>query len=83
MKSLFYLLLFTANIWAAETDIQEMTVAAPRISNSVESLLEVRKKTNNVADVLGQEAMSRSGDSAAASTLRRVTGLTLVNGKYV
>lgn len=65
------------------TEVQEMTVAAPRINNSVEALLEIRKKTNNVSDVLGQEAMSRSGDSDAAASLRRVTGLTLVNGKYV
>ncbi len=83
MKSIFLILLFSVNTWGTDTDIQEMTVAAPRISNSVESLLEVRKKTNAVADVLGQEAMARSGDSDAASTLRRVTGLTLVNGKYV
>jgi TonB-dependent receptor len=74
--------LFVTSLWA-DTDIQEMTVAAPRIQNSVEALLEVRKQKNNVSDVLGQEAMSRTGDSDAAATLRRVTGLTLVNGKYV
>ena len=84
MKTLFVLILFLSfEAFSQASDIQEMTVAAPRITNSVESLLEVRKKTNNVSDVLGQEAMSRSGDSDAASTLRRVTGLTLVNGKYV
>lgn len=64
-------------------EIQEVTVAAPRIKNSVESLLEFRKKNSSVADVLGSEAMSRNGDSDAASSLRRVTGLTLVNGKFV
>lgn len=74
--------LFVTSLWA-DTDIQEMTVAAPRIQNSVEALLEVRKQKNNVSDVLGQEAVSRTGDSDAAATLRRVTGLTLVNGKYV
>lgn len=84
MKLLFvFLIIFTKFALGADTDIQEMTVAAPRINNSVESLLEVRKKTNTVSDVLGQEAMARTGDSDAASTLRRVTGLTLVNGKYV
>jgi TonB-dependent receptor len=79
---LFLLIIFSVNSWAA-ADIQEMTVAAPRIKNSVESLLEVRKQKNTVADVLGQEAMARSGDADAASSLRRVTGLTLVNGKYI
>lgn len=82
MKKLLVLLVTISNAGAA-TDIQEMTVAAPRINNSVEALLEMRKKTQTVSDVLGAEAMSRSGDSDAASSLRRVTGLTLVNGKYV
>ena len=47
-------------------EVQEMTVAAPRIQNSVEALLELRKQKNTVSDVLGQEAMARSGDSDAA-----------------
>ncbi|MCM2349791.1 MAG: TonB-dependent receptor [Bacteriovoracaceae bacterium] len=88
MKYLVILALILSTHLAAESSIsgeaiQEMTVAAPRIKNSVEALLEVRKQKNDVSDVLGQEAMSRSGDSDAAASLRRVTGLTLVNGKFV
>lgn len=77
-------MIFSAAAVALESsEIQEVTVAAPRIKNSVEALLEVRKQSNSVSDVLGSEAMSRNGDSDAASSLRRVTGLTLVNGKFV
>lgn len=88
MKYFWLIFLLRLNAFAAtETSgtqgIQEMTVAAPRINNSVESLLEIRKQSQTVSDVLGAEAMSRSGDSDAAASLRRVTGLTLVNGKYV
>lgn len=83
MKALFFILLTLSAARAAESDIQELTVAAPRIKNSVESLLEVRKQKNNVSDVIGQETMQRTGDSDAAAILRRVTGLTLVNGKFV
>jgi len=36
-----------------------------------------------VADILGSEQMSKTGDSDAASALRRVTGLTLVDGKFI
>jgi len=82
-KLFFFTLLFSLNLLADDQEILEMTVAAPRIKNSVESLLEVRKQKNNVSDVIGQEAMQRTGDSDAAAILRRVTGLTLVNGKYV
>lgn len=86
MKLALLLLAFLSTAsWGqtATSEVQEMTVAAPRIKSSVEALLEVRKQKNNVSDVLGQEAMSRSGDSDAAASLRRVTGLTLVNGKFV
>ncbi len=68
---------------AAQDDVQEITVQAPKVRNSFESLLEVRKQKNVVADVLSQESMARSGDSDAAASLRRVTGLTLVGGKFV
>jgi len=81
MKIILFYLLFS-NILLAE-DIAELTVEAPRIQNSFSSLLEFRKQKNEVADVLGQESMTRSGDSDAASSLKRVTGLTLVDGKYV
>ena len=33
--------------------------------------------------MIGAEQMSRAGDSNAASALKRVTGLTVVGGKYV
>lgn len=74
---------YAASSSSGLNEVQEMTIAAPRINSSVEALLEMRKQTNNVSDVLGQEAMGRSGDSDAAASLRRVTGLTLVNGKFV
>lgn len=82
--SVFFILFYSLGIAAQSSpEIQEMTVAAPRIKNSVEALLEVRKQKNTVSDVLGQEAMARSGDTDAAASLRRVTGLTIVNGKYI
>ena len=34
-------------------------------------------------DLIGAEQFSKSGDSSAASALRRVVGLTLVDGKYI
>jgi len=83
LLKIFFLVSSAAIAAEPVTEIQEVTVAAPRIKNSVEALLEIRKQNNNVSDVLGQEAMSRSGDSDAAASLRRVTGLTLVNGKFV
>ncbi|MCO5113949.1 MAG: TonB-dependent receptor [Bdellovibrionaceae bacterium] len=63
--------------------LEDMIVLAPKMKENFSSLVEVRKKSSAVTDVLGAEQMRRAGDSDAASSLRRVTGLTLVGGKYV
>jgi len=64
-------------------NLKQMTVSAPHIKGSASSFIDVRKKSSQVNDVLGAEQMSKSGDSDAAGSLKRVTGLTLVDGKYV
>lgn len=66
-----------------ENELEEVVVLAPKIKGSVSALVEVRRQSSAVTDVLGSEQMARQGDSDAASSLRRVTGLTLMNGKYV
>ncbi|MGE4131139.1 MAG: TonB-dependent receptor [Bdellovibrionales bacterium] len=66
-----------------ENELEDVVVLAPKIKGSVSALVEVRRKSSNVTDVLGAEQMARAGDSDAAASLRRVTGLTLMNGKYV
>ena len=63
--------------------LDEFVVLAPRVKGSIEALIEVRRKSSSVADVMSAEQISKSGDSDAAASLRRVTGLTLVDGKYV
>ncbi len=68
---------------AAMNELEEVVVLAPQSRGSLSSLVEVRKQTSAVTDGLGSEQMSRAGDSDAAASLRRVTGLTLVGGKYV
>ncbi|MEC7987456.1 MAG: TonB-dependent receptor [Myxococcota bacterium] len=63
--------------------MEDFIVSVPRIKGSAASLLAQRQESSTVQDVLGSEQMSRSGDSNAASALKRVTGLTVVGGKYV
>lgn len=67
----------------ARPTLDSFTISAPYIEGSVASLLDERRESSSVADVLGAEEMSRSGASDAASALSRVTGLTVVGGKYV
>ncbi|MBK7890067.1 MAG: TonB-dependent receptor [Bdellovibrionales bacterium] len=67
----------------ASQELEEFRVLAPRVRGGVGALIEVRRKNRGVAEVLGSEQMARSGDSDAAGSLKRVTGLTLVGGRYV
>lgn len=67
----------------AVNELEDVVVLAPKVRGSVSALVEVRKQSSAVTDVLGSEQMARAGDSDAAASLRRVTGLTLVGGKYV
>ncbi|MCZ7581970.1 MAG: TonB-dependent receptor [Deltaproteobacteria bacterium] len=63
--------------------MEDYTVTAPHVEGGVASMLDERRKTAAVSDVIGAEQISKSGDSSAASALKRVTGLTVVGGKYV
>lgn len=73
----------TAAVTTADTAIEEVVTTGTRLQGSAAAVVDERKNQAFVADILGAEQLSRTGDSDAASALRRVTGLTLVDGKYV
>ncbi|MCB0422216.1 MAG: TonB-dependent receptor, partial [Bdellovibrionales bacterium] len=64
-------------------ELEEFVVLSPNLKSSVSALLEIRRSHVTVADLIGSEQISRSGDSDAGASLKRVTGLSLVDGKYV
>lgn len=45
--------------------------------------LDERRAAPNVTEALGAEQIARTGDTDVATTLKRVTGLSVVDGKYV
>jgi outer membrane receptor protein involved in Fe transport len=67
----------------ASVELEELVVTAPHIEGGIATLIAERRETTAVADVIGAEQMSRSGASNAAAALLRVTGLTIVDGKFV
>jgi outer membrane receptor protein involved in Fe transport len=67
----------------ASVELDELVVTAPHIQGGIASLIAERRETTAVADVIGAEQMARSGDTSAASALARVTGLTVVDGRFV
>ena len=67
----------------AADQLKEFVVTAPYLAGGVLALVEEKKQTSAVAEVISAEEVSRAGDSSAAGALSRVTGLTLVDGKYI
>lgn len=61
----------------------QKTITTEMIAGEIESMIEERRYSAEVTEVLGKEEMSKSGDSDAAGSLKRVTGLSVVGGKYV
>lgn len=62
--------------------IEEMLVSG-RLKSGAMSIVEERIDQAFAADLLGSEQIGRAGDSNVALALLRVTGLTVVEGKYV
>jgi hypothetical protein len=76
----------TGQVLAQEDDseaIEEVVVKASRLKGTASAVMQERKNQAFVADILGAEQISRTGDSDAAAALRRVTGITLVDGKFI
>jgi len=68
---------------AEDQAIEEVVATGTRLKGTATAVLQERKNQAFVADILGAEQISRTGDGDAASALRRVTGLTLVDGKFI
>jgi len=54
-----------------------------QVQGGVAALADETRNSGVVLNLMGSEQISRSGDSDAAGALGRVTGLTVVGGKYV
>ena len=74
---------FEVKVDPAAVTLEDFVVTAPRIEGGVADVLSERKNATTIADVIGAEQMSKQGASNAADALSRVTGITLVGGKFV
>jgi outer membrane receptor protein involved in Fe transport len=70
------------NAAEAESQIEEIVVSG-RLRSAAREILMERVEQPFAAEILGIEFISRAGDSDAAMALRRVTGLSLVDGKFI
>jgi hypothetical protein len=64
-------------------ELSDYVVTAPKTKGSIEDLLKERRNATAVSVSIGSEQFEKNGDTNAAAALRRVSGLSLVEGKYV
>jgi len=64
-------------------EIDEVVVSAKLLENNEANLLIKRQKSNAVSDAISAEAISRSGSGNAADAVSKITGASVVDGKYV
>jgi TonB-dependent receptor len=64
-----------------ETD--EVVISAKALTNSEGALLAKRQKSISVSDAISAEEISKTGSGDAAAAMKKVTGASVVGGKYV
>lgn len=63
--------------------LEEVVVKAERIDRSENALLMLQKKSYAIQDGISSQEMSRIGSSNAAESAKRVSGASVIGGKYV
>jgi len=77
------LLPFQTSLKSDAIQQEEIVVEAKARQNTESSMLVARKKATSVGDAVSAEQVRRSPDKDAGEVLRRVTGLSVSDGKYV
>lgn len=67
----------------AKIDLAEVTITAEAIRNSEAALLTMKQKSANLIDGISAANFRKIGDSDAASSMKRVSGVSVEGGKYV
>ena len=65
------------------SQLGDVVVTAELIRTSESALMTLKRKSANIQDGISSESISRIGDSDAGSAIKRVSGVSVQDGKYV
>ena len=68
---------------AQVTEFGEVTVQAEYKKNTENAILRMKLKSANMIDGISASSFRKTGDSDAASAMRRIPGISVANGKYI
>jgi outer membrane receptor protein involved in Fe transport len=75
--------LLNANLEKAETEIGEVVVTARARQRTENAMQIMQKKSGMMMDGISSEKIAKLGDSNAAGALKRVTGVSVQDDKYI
>jgi len=73
----------TISLQPETVNMEEVTVTAQASQNSEAGLLSIQRKSVSVQDGLSSEQISKIGDGDVGAAMKRVTGITVQNGKDI
>ncbi len=62
---------------------EEIVIEATRVNDNAAAILATRKNASSVSDGMSAEEISKTSDGDAGQSLKRVSGVTLVENKYL
>lgn len=71
------------NITFGAQKLQTVEVTDRALNNTDSALLALQRKSASVSDGISAESIKKSPDSSAGEVVKRITGITLVGGKFV
>lgn len=64
-------------------DLKGVNIQSKKITNTENSMLAIQKQSAGVLDGISSQQISLYGDKDAASSLKRVTGIVILDDKYI
>jgi hypothetical protein len=64
-------------------ELTEVVITAQEVRNTENALLTIKRKSANVIDGISSVSFRKIGDSDAAASMKRVSGVSVEGGKYV
>ncbi len=83
VKASEVVLLDNMRLKEARVELSEVIVTAEAIRNSETAMLTMKQKSANLIDGISAAGFRKVGDSDAASSIKRVPGISVEGGKYV
>ncbi len=65
------------------TELQEVVVTAEAIKSTETSIIKTMKNSGNIVEGISAELIKKNNSSTGADVLKRMTGVTISEGKYV